>query len=140
MKSKHLRQREELFDNDFGARSKLPEYDALQDLNMQQFFDNPHLQKHLWRTGQIDRAGIVIDTKKNKSKLQIIENEFKRAEEMEEKMQQEEEEVRRAVRKQKLNEIEKLRRAKRVLMIKEDRKVKQDLNSATKEALGIISR
>lgn len=52
-KSSYIRKREEGFDNDFGVRSKLPEYNALQDDNMKQFFENPHLQKHLWRTGQV---------------------------------------------------------------------------------------
>lgn len=82
----------------------------------------------------------MINTTKNKSKLQIIENEFKNGEETELKMQQEEEDVRNAVRKKKFNELERSRRANRVLMIKEDRKLKQELSSATKEVFGIISR
>ncbi len=60
---------------------------------------------------------------------------------MELKMKQEEEGVRNAVRKKKLNELERSRRSSRVLMIKEDRKLEQELTSATKQVFGsIISR
>ena len=76
--------------------------------------------------------------RKNKSKLQIIENEFRRAEQMEHKLQQEEDEVRNAVRKKKLNDLEKSRRTNRVLRVKADRKIKEKLNSVTKEALGLV--
>ena len=83
---------------------------------------------------------MVINTTKNKSKLQIIENEFKIGEKIELKLQQEEEDVRNAVRKKKLNELERKRRANRVLMMKEDRQLKHNLSVATKEVLGIINR
>ena len=53
-----MKQREKGFDNDFGVRAKLPAYDALHDVNMKQFFDNPSLQQHLWRTGQVSRSDL----------------------------------------------------------------------------------
>lgn len=83
----------------------------------------------------MDLASITINTTKNISKLQVIENEFKRAELMEIKMQKEEEEVRKAVRKKKLNNLEKSRRTKRVLMIKEDRKTKKEISEAIHNCL-----
>lgn len=48
----------------------------------------------LYRTGQIDANGRVIDLDKNKSKLAILEREFKEAEKTEEKRQREELEMR----------------------------------------------
>ena len=52
-KQLYLQEREKGFDNDFGVRSKLPEYNALQDDNMKRFFENSKKQKHLWKTGQV---------------------------------------------------------------------------------------
>ena len=52
-KERFLQEREAGFDNDFGVRSKLPEYNALQDENMKRFFENPRIQQHLWQTGQV---------------------------------------------------------------------------------------
>ena len=49
----YLEERERDFDLDFGVRSKLPEYDALLDSNMQHYFENPDLQKLLLKTGQV---------------------------------------------------------------------------------------
>jgi hypothetical protein len=54
-KELYLQEREKGFDNDFGVRSKLPGYNALQDENMKRFFENTQLQKHLWRTGQVSK-------------------------------------------------------------------------------------
>jgi len=53
------------------------EYNALTDPNMRHYFENRSVQKHLYNTGQIDRAGRVIDLERNKSKFHIIEQEFK---------------------------------------------------------------
>ena len=73
---------------------KLREYNALYDPNMRHFFETKHNQNLLYRTGQIDSHGRVIDYEKNKSKLHILEREFKEAERVEEKRQQEEREMR----------------------------------------------
>lgn len=73
---------------------KLKEYNALYDPNMRHFFESKHNQNLLYRTGQIDSHGRVIDYEKNKSKLHILEREFKEAERVEEKRQQEEREMR----------------------------------------------
>jgi len=74
--------------------SSRQEYNALRDPNMRHYFQNRSVQTHLYHTGkdegaldpppvnagQIDRAGRVIELEKNKSKLHIIEQEFKAAE------------------------------------------------------------
>jgi hypothetical protein len=73
---------------------KLPEYNALHDPNMRHFFENKHNQYFLYRTGQIDSNGRVIDLDRNKTKLAILEREFKEAEKIEEKRQREELEMR----------------------------------------------
>ncbi|RYY85990.1 hypothetical protein EON63_06560 [archaeon] len=73
---------------------KLREYNALHDPNMRHFFEGKHNQYLLYRTGQIDSNGRVIDLDRNKSKLAILEREFKEAEKIEEKRQREEQEMR----------------------------------------------
>jgi len=55
---RYLRERELGFDNDFGVRSKLPGYNALQDENMTRFFENSQIQKHLWKTGQVSTSAL----------------------------------------------------------------------------------
>lgn len=89
-----MEKREQGF-NTTGLQSvKLKEYNALYDPNMRHFFETKHNQNLLYRTGQIDSHGRVIDYEKNKSKLHILEREFKEAERVEEKRQQEEREMR----------------------------------------------
>ena len=73
---------------------KLNEYNALYDPNMRHFFESKINQNLLYKTGQIDSHGRVIDYEKNKSKLHILEREFKEAERVEEKRQLEEKEMR----------------------------------------------
>lgn len=73
---------------------KLHEYNALYDPNMRHFFESRNNQLLLYRTGQIDSNGRVIDPDKNKSKLFILEREFKEAERIEERRQKEEMEMR----------------------------------------------
>ncbi len=73
---------------------RLNEYNALYDPNMRHFFESKNNQLLLYRTGQIDSNGRVIDLDKNKSKLFILEREFKEAEKIEERRQKEELEMR----------------------------------------------
>jgi hypothetical protein len=73
---------------------KLREYNALSDPNMRHFFESKNNQFFLYRTGQIDSNGRVIDLDRNKSKLFILEREFKEAEKIEERRQKEEMEMR----------------------------------------------
>lgn len=73
---------------------KLPEYNSLHDVNMRHYFENPKLQRILYETGQIDRHGRVIEFERNKSKLHILDREFKTAEEIERKRIDDEMEMR----------------------------------------------
>jgi hypothetical protein len=72
----------------------LKEYNALYDPNMRHFFESRNNQNLLYRTGQIDSNGRIIDLDKSKSKLFILEREFKEAERIEERRQKEEMEMR----------------------------------------------
>lgn len=85
--------REAGFNSRFGVEQKMTSYNALYDGNMRHFFENSVVQSHLYRTGQIDKAGRVIDLDKNASKLHIIEKEFQNAERAEGRRQRDEEEV-----------------------------------------------
>lgn len=89
-----LKKREEGFDTKSIPHAKLTEYSALHDPNMRHYFENPKVQKLLYETGQIDKHGRVIDLNKNKAKLNILEREFKKAEEAEEQRLREEAEMR----------------------------------------------
>lgn len=73
---------------------RLNSYNALFDPNMRHYFENKHTQYLLYKTGQIDQHGRVIDLEKNKSKLFILEKEFAAAEKLEEQRQKEEMEMR----------------------------------------------
>jgi hypothetical protein len=93
-KRQQFKNREEGFDLNSISQVKLPEYSALHDPNMRHYFENPNVQRLLYQTGQIDRHGRVINLEKNKSKLQILEREFKDAERTEERKLKEEMEMR----------------------------------------------
>lgn len=96
------------------------------------------MQSHLYRTGQIDKAGRVIDLDKNKSKLHIIEKEFRHAERAEELRQKEEEEMRRRVQLKRHQALDKARKEEKLIRIKEDRKIRQEIVMATREAQGLL--
>lgn len=133
-----LKERENGFDLDFGVRAKLPEYDALRDNNMRHYFDHPAVQKHLWHTGQIDRSGRVIDLDKNKSKLRVIENEFNRAEQVEYLRQKEEADARLMGRNRRINDLRDKQTDRRAQQIKEEHQIRNEIDQATKEALGLL--
>jgi len=89
-----LEKREKAFDLKNLNFVTLKEYNALNDPNMRHFFESKNNQHLLYRTGQIDAHGRVIDYEKNKSKLNILEREFQEAERIEAKRLKEEEEMR----------------------------------------------
>lgn len=89
-----IKSREEAFDLrvcDMNARN---EYNALFDPNMRHYFENRRIQDHLFKTGQIDRHGRVIDCEKSKAKMIILEREFIEAQKVQEKRMKEESEMR----------------------------------------------
>jgi hypothetical protein len=73
---------------------KRSEYNALYDPNMRHYFENKHVQSLLYRTGQIDKHGRVIDLEKNKYKISVMQREFNAAEQIEKRRQQEEMDMR----------------------------------------------
>jgi hypothetical protein len=105
---------------------------------MRHFFESSSVQSHLYRTGQIDGAGRVIDLDKNKSKLHIIEKEFDHAERGEEARQKEEMEMRRRVQLKRHQALDKARKEEKLIRMKEDRKIRQEIVAATREAQGLV--
>ena len=89
-----MKLREEGFDLNSVPHAKLKPYNALHDPNMRHYFENPNVQRHLYKSGQIDRHGRVIDLDKSKSKVHILEREFKEAEKIEQLRLREEMEMR----------------------------------------------
>ncbi|GBG23821.1 Hypothetical Protein FCC1311_000412 [Hondaea fermentalgiana] len=123
---------------DLGFRNeKLPSYNALQDANLRQFFGCKNVQSHLYANGLIDGNGRVVNLDKNKSKLFIIEQEFKAAERAQALRRKEEEEMRHRVQQKRIEMLEKARRAERLQRIKEDREIRQQIMATSRSALSI---
>eukprot|EP00514_Thraustochytrium_sp_LLF1b_P006480 CAMPEP_0184529748 /NCGR_PEP_ID=MMETSP0198_2-20121128/12563_1 /TAXON_ID=1112570 /ORGANISM="Thraustochytrium sp., Strain LLF1b" /LENGTH=172 /DNA_ID=CAMNT_0026921827 /DNA_START=162 /DNA_END=676 /DNA_ORIENTATION=- len=118
-------------------KEKLPEYKPLQDKNLRHYFENKTVQSRLYSNGLIDANGRVIDLDKNKSKLHIIEQEFKAAEKQEYWRRKEEEEFRRRVQSKRYETLEKIKRAERLSKIKEDRAIRQQILEASRSILSV---
>ena len=110
----------------------MPKYNGLYDRNLRHHFENRRIQKQLHNVGLIDREGRVLDLNKNKSKLHIIEQEFKFAEKAEAMRQVEEEEMRRRVQKSRYDTLDKARQVDRLSKMKQDRRIRQEILRATK--------
>lgn len=85
-----LRRREEGFSLTGLNNIRRKEYNALNDTNMRHYFESENIQRFLYKSGQIDSNGRIIDLEKNKSKLSILEREFSEADKLEQKRQHEE--------------------------------------------------
>ena len=108
---------------------RLKEYNALLDPNMKHFFENKQNQYLLYKTGQIDSHGRVIDLEKNQSKLSILEREFREAEKVEEKRQKEEMEMRYRVQRKRFNELEKSKKTEILEKLKAERELSKEIVS-----------
>lgn len=108
------------------------EYNALRDPNMRHYFENRSVQTHLYKTGQIDKAGRVIDLERNKSKFHIIEQEFKAAERLEFWRKKEEHEMRHRVQQKRHEALARSRRSEKLLKMKEDRTIRQEIVRAAR--------
>ena len=106
---------------------KLREYNSLHDPNMRHFFENQKVQAHLYKTGQIDRHGRVIDLDKNKSKIRILEREFERAETIESRRQADEMEMRYRVQRKRFDELERVRKEEVLQKLKHDRMLSKEI-------------
>jgi len=107
--------------------AKLNDYNALLDPNMRHFFESRQNQFLLYNTGQIDAHGRVIDYDKNKSKLHILEREFKEAERVEEKRLQEEKEMRHRVQRKRFNELERAKKSEILERLKAERELSREI-------------
>ena len=79
----------------------------------------------------MDRDGGVIDVAKHRSKLFVIEQEFKKAEKDEYWRRKEEQEMRRRVQKKRQEKLEKARLEERLSKIKEDRRIRREILALT---------
>ena len=89
--------------------------------------ENRSVQAHLYKTGQIDAAGRVIDMSKNASKFAIIEQEFKAAEKLEYWRKKEEAEMRHRVQMKRHEALARARRAEKMAKAKEDRRIRAEI-------------
>jgi hypothetical protein len=121
-----LKEREDAWDLS-STSEKLPDYNPLFDENLRHYFENRRVQKHLFKSGLIDREGRVIDLQKAQSKLHIIEREFAKAEAEEELRQKEELEMRKRVQKKRHEALEKARRVEAMVKLKEDRRIRREI-------------
>jgi len=108
------------------AGADIPEYNSLYDQNLRHYYDNRRTQQFLYKCGMIDREGRVIDQVKNKSKLFIIEQEFKHAEKDEFWRLKEEAEFRRRIQIKRHEALEQARRTQRINDLKGERKVRRE--------------
>ena len=99
---------------------------------MRHYFENRAVQAHLYSTGQIDKSGRVIDLERNKSKFHIIEQEFKAAEKLEYWRKKEEDEMRHRVQRKRHDALARARRQEKLLKMKEDRKIRQEIVRAAR--------
>mmetsp|Transcript_4992 Transcript_4992/g.7626 ORF Transcript_4992/g.7626 Transcript_4992/m.7626 type:complete len:170 (+) Transcript_4992:184-693(+) len=124
-----MKQREEGFDLNSIPHAKLKEYSALHDPNMRHYFENPNVQRLLYQSGQIDRHGRVINLEKNKSKLQILDREFRDAERLEQRRLKEEMEMRYRVQRKRFQQLEDAQKQDLMTKLKADRELSKEILS-----------
>jgi hypothetical protein len=128
---RRAKKREEGFSLQF-QNDRVPEYQALFDRNLRSHFENKRRQRELYSVGVIDKEGRVINLEKYKSKLFIIDQEFKAAEAREVRRQREEETTRALLRKKRHQALDETRRQEGLQKMKEDRKIRQVILRATR--------
>ncbi|KAG6959644.1 hypothetical protein JG687_00008655 [Phytophthora cactorum] len=128
----YLRQRENGFNLSGVHQDRLPQYNALLDRNLRHHFESRPLQSHLNELGLIDQRGRIVDLDKQKSKLFIIDQEFKLAEEAERKKQREEEELRRRVQMKRHDALHDARQREKLQQLKEEKKIAREIIQASK--------
>ncbi|KAE8891333.1 hypothetical protein PF010_g11592 [Phytophthora fragariae] len=128
----YLRQRESGFNLSGVHQERMPQYNALLDRNLRHHFESRPLQSHLNELGLIDQRGRIVDLDKQKSKLFIIDQEFKLAEEAERKKQREEDELRRRVQTKRHDALNNARQREKLLQLKEEKKIAREIVQAAK--------
>lgn len=127
-----LRRREDGFSLSSVHHERLPDYNALIDRNLRHHFENRTLQSHLGGVGLIDQRGRVVDLDKHKSKLSIIEQEFRSAEQSEKRRVLDEDEIRRRVQLQRHDALQDARHKEKLLQLKEEKKIVREIVQAAK--------
>jgi hypothetical protein len=127
-----LRQRESGFSLNGVHQEKLPDYNALVDRNLRHHFESRSVQKHLGSLGLVDQRGRIVDLDRQKSKLSIIEQEFKLAEQAERVREREEEEIRRRVQMKRHDAIKEARQREKLMQLKEEKKIAREIVQAAK--------
>lgn len=125
------KQREQSWGVDVNA--KLPKYNALTDPNLRHHFESRKIQNHLLKSGLIDHQGRVIDVDKSKSKLAVIEREFRNAEKAEFQRMRDEAEMRRRVQKKRHEALEVSRRQEMIAKVHEDRRIRRAILQVQKD-------
>ena len=117
------------------APAPLPTYDALRDANLRQHFESRGVQRFLQAKGWVDKTGRIIDLDKYRSKLNIIEQEFKYAEKTEQWRLKEEEEMRRTIQLKRERALQEAKRQERARKIKEENRIRKGIILAAKNAI-----
>jgi len=133
---REMREREKGFSTTGSEAADIPDYNSLYDQNLRHYYDNRRTQQFLYKCGMIDREGRVIDQEKNKSKLFIIEQEFKHAEKEEFWRLKEEAEFRRRIQIKRHEALEQARRTQRISDLKSERKARRDRIAVAKYGPG----
>ena len=132
MKEEYIKSRENGFNLSGAQQDRLPAYNALVDRNLRHHFENRAIQGHLNQAGLIDTRGRIVDLERQKSKLSIIEQEFKLAEKMERRKEREEEEIRRRVQMRRHEAIQEARQRDMLQKVKEEKKIAKEIVQAAK--------
>jgi hypothetical protein len=119
------------------AADRIPAYQSLQDTSLSNFYESRKVQRHLLQMGLIDHEGHVIDLDKHKAKLNIIEQEFVKAEKEEALQASEEREMRKRVQKKRHDALELARVQRRMAQMKEDNAIQQQISAAALEAFTV---
>mmetsp|Transcript_11959 Transcript_11959/g.27880 ORF Transcript_11959/g.27880 Transcript_11959/m.27880 type:complete len:204 (+) Transcript_11959:87-698(+) len=130
----HLQQRENGFSVS-SAPAPLPTYDALRDANLRQHFESRGVQRFLQQKGWVDKQGRIIDLDKYRSKLNIIEQEFRYAEKTEYWRLKEEDEMRRTIQIKRERALQEAKRQDRARAIKEENRIRKGLILVARNAV-----
>ena len=133
--TKKKKQRNKVREQSWGVdvNAKLPKYNALTDPNLRHHFESRKIQTHLLKSGLIDYQGRVIDVDASKSKLAVIEREFRNAEKAEFQRMRDEAEMRRRVQKKRHEALEVSRRQEMIAKVHQDRKIRREILKIQKD-------
>ena len=88
---------DETLDYSLGSTRKLPEYNSLADRNMAAYYEKRTVRTRMKKKGFMDENGRTFDIDRKKGAINVIEQEFKKAQKEERTRKREEEELRRRI-------------------------------------------